>query len=125
MAKGPAESITIAGRRFACNADDDVTIQLPGFTNETKMHGDGGAHLSKSRKPGSISSLNVYIETERDDLEYLQDIADRLDFVDISLTLCDGTVYSGSMQLTGDSTAEGTKEGWAPLELEGPTLEKQ
>ena len=125
MAKGPAESITIAGRRFACNADDNVTIQLPGFTNETMMHGDGGAHISKSRKPGNISSLNVYIETERDDLEYLQGIADRLDYVDISLTLCDGTVYSGSMQLIGDSTAEGTKEGWAPIELEGPTLEKQ
>ena len=125
MAKGPAESITIAGRRFACNADDDVTIQLPGFTNETRMHGDGGSHISKSRKPGNISNLNVYIETERDDLEYLQRIADRLDYVDISLTLCDGTVYSGSMQLVGDSTAEGTKEGWAPVELEGPTLEKQ
>ncbi|MCL2093819.1 MAG: hypothetical protein FWH12_06455 [Treponema sp.] len=125
MAAGPAESIVIAGRRFACNADDDVTVQLPGYTNETKMHGDGGAHVSKSRKPGKISGLNVVIDHENDDLEFLQEHADRHDYLDISLTLCDGRVYAGSMQITGDSTAEGTKEGFAPVELEGPTLEAQ
>jgi hypothetical protein len=29
------------------------------------------------------------------------------------------------MQFTGDGTAEGSKEGYAPVTLEGPTLEKQ
>ena len=125
MASGPAESITIAGRRFVCNADDDVNIQLPGWTNEIKMHGDGSSHNAKSRKPGKIDSLNVYIDHERKDLEYLQEQADKHSNLDISLTLCDGIVYAGSMQITGDATAEGTKEGYAPLTLEGPTLEQQ
>ena len=125
MAAGPAESIVIAGRRFPCNADDDVTVQLPGWTNEIKMHGDGGGHPAKSRKPGKIDGLNVVIDHERDDLEYLQDCADKHEYLDISLTLCDGRVYAGSMQLTGDSTAEGTKEGFAPVTLEGPNLEVQ
>ncbi|MCL2381353.1 MAG: hypothetical protein FWC64_07130 [Treponema sp.] len=125
MASGPAESITIAGRRFVCNNEDDVSIQLPGFTNETRMHGDGGAHFAKSRKPGSIDSINVYIDPERNDLEYLQEQANRHEYFDVSLTLCDGIVYAGSMMLTGDSTALGVREGFAPITLEGPTLEKQ
>jgi len=125
MASGPAESITIAGRRFVCNNDDDVSIQLPGFANETKMHGDGGAHIAKSRKPGKLDSINVYVDPERNDLEYLQDMADSLEYHDVTITLVDGIVYSGSMQLTGDSTALGVREGFAPITLEGPTLEKQ
>ena len=125
MASGPAESITIAGRRFVCNSDDDVSVQLPGWTNETKMHGDGSAHTSKSRKPGKIDGLNVYIDHERDDLEYLQEQADKHSNLDISLTFCDGTIYAGSMQIVGDSTAEGTKESYAPITLEGAHLEKQ
>jgi hypothetical protein len=125
MASGPAESITIAGRRFVCNSDDDVSVQLPGWTNEMKMHGDGSGHMAKSRKPGKIDGLNVYIDHERDDLEFIQTNADKHEFLDTSLTLCDGRVYAGSLQITGDSTAEGTKEGYAPLTLEGVNLEKQ
>ena len=125
MASGPAESVVIAGRRFVCNSDDDVSIQLPGWTNEVKMHGDGSAHTAKSRKPGKIDGLNVYIDHERDDLEFIQTNADKHENLDISLTLCDGRVYAGSLQITGDSTAEGTKEGYAPLTLEGANLEKQ
>jgi hypothetical protein len=125
MAAGPAESLIIAGRRFVCNADDDVNIRLPGFTNEVKMHGDGSAHSSKSRKAGRISSLNLYVNNEENDLEYLQEQMDKHEFLDISLTMCDGTVYAGSMVIVGESTEEAIKEGWAPIEFEGPTLEKQ
>ncbi|GHV90449.1 hypothetical protein AGMMS50268_09520 [Spirochaetia bacterium] len=125
MASGPAESITIAGRRFACNSEDDVTIQLSGFTNEVKMHGDGSSHVAKSRKPGKIDGLNVYIDHERDDLEFLQTETDKHSYLDTSITLCDGRVYAGSLQMTGDGTAESTKEGYAPITMEGPSLEKQ
>lgn len=125
MASGPAESIVIGGRRFACKGDDDVSITLPGWTNESIQHGDGTAHVAKSRKNGKVDSLNVHIDHEQDDLEYLQEQMDKHGFLDITLTLCDGRVYAGNMQITGDSPAEGTKEGFCPLTLEGPALEKQ
>jgi hypothetical protein len=125
MAAGPAESIVIAGRRFACNGEDDVSITLPGYTNESKQHGDGTAHVVKARKNGKIDGVNVYIDHEQDDLEFLQTQMNKPGFLDISLTLCDGRVYAGNLQITGDSVAEGTKEGWASITLEGPTLEKQ
>ena len=125
MASGPAESIVIAGRRFVCKSDDDVSIQLPGWTNEVIMHGDGSSHIAKSRKPGKIDNINVYIEHEIDGLEFLQEQMDKLENLPVTLTLCSGRVYAGDMQLTGDSTAEGTKEGFAPLTLEGSFLEKQ
>jgi len=125
MASGPAESISLAGRRFVCNNEDDVSIQLHGFTNETQMHGDGSSHVAKSRKPGVIDSINVYIDPQRDDLEYLQGLANRMETFDVSITLVDGIVYSGSMQLVGDSTALGVREGFAPITLSGSVLEKQ
>ena len=125
MAAGPAESIIIAGRRFECNADDDVNVRLPGFTNEIKMHGDGSSHTSKSRKSGRISSLNIFAKHEENDLEFLQEQMDKNELLPISLTFCDGIVYAGNMAIVGESTEEGIKEGWTPIELEGPTLEKQ
>jgi hypothetical protein len=125
MASGPAESITIAGRRFACNAEDDVSVQLSGWTNENKLHGDGSSHIAKARKAGKIDGLNVYIDHERDDLEYIQTEMDKHSYLDVSLTMCDGRVYAGTMQFTGDGTAESGKEGFAPITMEGPSLEKQ
>jgi hypothetical protein len=125
MASGPAESIIIAGRRLVCNAEDDVSIQLSGWTNKNKLHGDGSSHIAKARKSGTIEALNVYIDHERDDLEFIQTEMDKHSYLDVSLTMCDGRVYAGSMQFTGDSTAEGGKDGFAPITLEGPTLEKQ
>ena len=125
MAAGPAESIIIAGRRFPCNAEDDVSVRLPGFTNEVKMHGDGTSHVSKSRKSARIANLNIWISHEDSGLEYIQEQMDKHEDLDISLTLCDGTVYAWSMQIVGDSPEEGTKEGWCPIEMEGPTLEQQ
>ena len=124
MAAGPAESIVIAGRRFPCNSEDDVTVRLPGFTNEVKMHGDGSSHNVKSRKSGKLSGINVYINHEEDDLEFLQEQMDKHENIDIVLTMCDGTVYNGNMQIVGESTEESSKEGWAPIEFEGPSLEK-
>jgi hypothetical protein len=115
---GPIESITLAGRRFATDGEDAGNISLSGMTNEVKFNGDGSKRLVRGRVSGMIENLNVQITHERKDLEYLTNLRGQSDFFDVSLTLVDGTVYSGSMQLTGD-IKEDTKEGTAAITLEG------
>jgi len=120
---GPIESISIAGRRFPVEGEDAGNITLPGFKNEIKFNGDGSKRLIRSRAHGSIKNLNVQITHENKDLEYLRDKQSLSDFFDVSLTYCDGTVYSGSMQFVED-IVEDTQQGTASISLEGD-LEKQ
>jgi hypothetical protein len=83
-----------------------------------KSNGDGSKRQIKSRKNGMIENLNIQIDPAKKDLEYCQELTDRLVPFDVSLTMCDGTVYAGSMQLTGDIKYDG-KEGTAGITLEG------
>jgi hypothetical protein len=115
---GPIESITIAGRRFVVDGEDAANVVLSGFKNEIKFNGDGSKRIIRSRAHGSIKNLNVQITHEQKDLEYLRDKQSISDFFDISITYCDGTIYSGSMQFVDDIT-EDTQQGTAGISLEG------
>jgi hypothetical protein len=122
-AGGSVQGVTIKGRYFPVDAEADVNKTLSGFTNEIKPNGDGSQRMIKSVKTGKLESIKVQIDNARQDLEFLQEVADSLDFVDVDLTEIDGTIYSGSMQLTGDIKAS-TKESTAEITLEG-TLAQQ
>jgi hypothetical protein len=115
---GPIESITISGRRFPVEGEDAGNIVLSGFKNEIKFNGDGSKRIIRSRANGSIKNLNVQITHENKDLEYLRDKQSMSDFFDVSITLCDGTIYAGSMQFVDDIT-EDTQQGTAGISLEG------
>lgn len=121
-ASGPIESIVINGRRFTSDGDDSCTVTYNGFNNEIKPNGDGTMRMLKSRHAGSIGGLNIVIRHERNDMEFLKETQDGMDFVAVSATLVDGTVLSGNMQLT-DAVELDTKEGTASITLEG-VLEK-
>ena len=115
---GPIESITLAGRRFVCDGEDAGNIILSGMKNEIKFNGDGSKRIIRSRANGSVKNLNVQITHENKDLEYLRNLQGTSDFFNMSLTLCDGTVYAGSMQFVDDIT-EDTQQGTAGISLEG------
>ena len=118
MASGCIESIVINGRRFTTDADDSCEITYDGFENEVKPNGDGTMRIVKSRHPGSIEGLNILIDRENDDMEFLKECQDSMDFFDVSATLVDGTVIGGSMQLT-DAVKADMKEGTAGITLNG------
>jgi hypothetical protein len=120
---GPIESITIKGRRFACDGEDSGKIQLGGFNNELKPNGDGTARQIKSRKLATITDLNPQCDPSRGDLEYLQGIQSSFEMADTAVTLVDGTVYSGAMQIT-DEVEYDAKEGTCGLSMAG-YFEKQ
>jgi hypothetical protein len=120
---GPIESVIIAGRRFECDAEDSGEVTLSGKKNEVKRSGSGGKRLVRSFRTGGIKGLNIVVTHGNDDLEYLSNLQSTSDFFDVSLTMCDGTIYAGGMQFTDDIT-ENTKEGTVSISLEGD-LEKQ
>jgi hypothetical protein len=115
---GPIESITIAGRRFPTDGEDAAKIILGGFSNELKSNGDGTARVIKSRIPASVSDLNAQSDPNKDDLEYIQEKRNEHTLFDFSLTLVDGTVYAGAMQIT-DEVEYDSKEGTAGLNFAG------
>jgi hypothetical protein len=122
---GPIEEVNIDGRRFVVAADADAERDLGGFTNEVSPNGDGSARLLKTRKAWKLSGLSLEINSNRGDLEYLQGKADSKEFFPISVKHCDGAVYGGSGQITGDIKASGMK-AVCPVEFSGPKkLEKR
>lgn len=123
MASGAWESIVLNGRRFACKADDSVKVTLPGFENEVIVGGDGSNWLKKTRHAGKISDINVICNPANEDLEFLQELADSLEFFPVSGTKVDGTVYGGEMQLV-EAIEHDEGENVVGLTLNG-SLEKQ
>lgn len=118
MASGALESIVIKGRRFTCKADDEAEILLSGYSNEEIVQGDGSVKWKKTRHAGHISGINVNIDDARDDLEFLQECQNSLDPFDVTATKVDGTVYSGSVQIT-DEIPENAGENTVELTLVG------
>jgi hypothetical protein len=120
---GPIESITIAGIRYEVDAEDKAEITLSGKKNEVKRSGAGGKRLVQSYATGGIKGLNIVVTHENNDLETLRELQHEADFFDVSVTLCDGTIYSGSAQFVDDIT-EDTQNGTIGISLDGD-FEKQ
>lgn len=99
---GSAESISIAGRNFAVDAEADLTMDLGGFSNEKKPNGNKSSRTIKMRKLWSIEGLAIAIDFDQGDLEFLQEIADKSEDVAIAVTLVANVTYSGTGTITGD-----------------------
>lgn len=122
MASGPIESIVLNGRRFSVDESCSPNITYPGFSNTVNVNGDGTNRLTKTRIAGKISGLSIPIDMDRGDIEFLNTVQAKMNFVAVSMTLCDKNVLSGSMQLADEiSFAAGT--GMVDITLNG-TLEK-
>src|SRR5688500_4699301 len=93
---GSIASISIRGRLFPVASDAEANKKLGGFENEVQANGDGTARLIKTRVPWSIDGLQVEVSDARADHEFLQEIADGLDFVAITMELVSGVVYQAS-----------------------------
>jgi hypothetical protein len=118
MIGGPFESHTIAGRRFVCDAEDTAQLQLQGKSNEGKMNGDGTMRNTQSRVPGTLEGSNIVFDPANGDDDYLVKIRDDGKFVDYSGTANDGTVWAGSILVTGDLKFD-LKAGTVPITLTG------
>jgi hypothetical protein len=124
---GSIESVSLDGRTFAVPADAETQRNLGGFSNEVLANGDGSARIQKTRQPWSISGLQVSIDDDRGDHEFLQALANRKDFFPVAITYASGAVYQGSAIIAGGEGLQvNTQNQTAELTLSGPrTLTKQ
>jgi hypothetical protein len=116
---GSVEAVDIKGRNFPVAADADANRSLGGFTNEVSANGDGTARILKTRVPWNLDGLALEINNDRQDLEFLQDVANSLDFVPMTITFADGNTYMGPGMITGDVKAS-SATATAPIGLMGP-----
>jgi hypothetical protein len=115
---GSIQSISIRGRLFPVASDADANIQLGGFQNEVSPNGNGTARLLKTRVAWMVDGLQVELDHGRADLEFLQEIADSLEFVDFTIELVDGTVFQGEGQLV-DEIQGSTQSATATITVHG------
>lgn len=122
---GSIESVSIKGRSFAVAADADGSRKLGGFENEKQLNGNGTSRTIKSRVGWMIGGLSLSLDDTMGDQEFLQEIADGLEDVAISITLASSAIYSGTGTITGE-IAGSTQSATGEIELSGGgKLEKQ
>jgi hypothetical protein len=93
---GSIESLSIRGRLFPVAADAEANMKLGGFENEVQSNGDGTARIVKTRVPWMLDGVQVEINHSRNDAEFLQEIADSLEFVPCTITYASGVTYQGT-----------------------------
>src|SRR5688572_1334549 len=115
---GSIQSISIRGRIFPVASDAEANINLGGFQNEVAANGNGTARVLKTRVAWMVDGLQIEVDHGRADLDFLQEIADGLEFVDFTIELVDGSVYQGEGQLV-DEVQCSTQSATATITVHG------
>jgi hypothetical protein len=116
---GSIQSITIRGRIFPVASDAEANKKLGGFENEVQANGDGTARKIMTRVPWAIDGLQVEINDDKGDHEFLQEIADLKDYVSIEMELASGTIYVGTGTIT-DEIQGSSQNATATIKVSGP-----
>jgi hypothetical protein len=116
---GSIQSLTVRGRIFPVASDAEANKKLGGFENEVQANGDGTARKIMTRVPWAVDGLQVEINDDRGDQEFLQEIADSLEFVSMEMELASGTVYAGTGTITDEIQAS-SQNATATLKIGGP-----
>ena len=121
---GPIEEINIHGRPFTVVGDSGGTRGLGGKESEVKVDGAGNPYASSSRVPSGLSDLDILVDDDRGDQEFLQDIANRAAFGNVTVTFNSGAIYGGLMTISGEIKFD-VKESKCSISLMGGKLTKQ
>ncbi len=99
---GSIESVTISGRTYSVAADADVQQDLGGFENEIQPNGDATARLVKARVPWSLADVQVSVDSENGDLEFLNQLRKQNAFFPVSIVEASGSIWQGDGQIMGE-----------------------
>lgn len=102
---GPLVDFNIGGRSIAPDEAAEVNFQLGGDNNDVLMNGDKSGRLIKTIVPWSADGIVLKNDHDKEDQEYLQDIANRKAFASITFGLASGAIYQGDGQITGEIVA--------------------
>lgn len=122
---GSIESVSFDNRLFKVAGDADSNRDLGGFSNEQQPNGDGSTRTVKTRKTWMLDGLQLEIDNNQGDLEFLQERADADAYFPIVVTYVDGNSYQGVGQIEGDLQAA-SQNATAEVSFRGPfKLERQ
>lgn len=110
---GDIRQVMVGGREFDVAPDANVTYMLSGFTNESSPTGNGNMHTKQNRKLGGFESLPLSIDASREDVEFIQGLADDGEPVPMFMTLASNITYGGDLAIQGDvnpNTGDGQLE---------------
>lgn len=116
---GSIESVSLAGRVFSVASDADTQRKLGGYENEVQMNGDGTGRMIKTRVAAQITGLQLSINDERGDDEFITELKNGLDFFPAVVTYASGVSYSGKLQIVGEHVYN-SQAGTATVDLHGP-----
>lgn len=117
---GSIKEISIDGRSFKAAADADASTKYGGTENEYNPNGDGETgRFIVTRVGWSLTGVDVAIDDENDDLEYVEGVKALARSVPIKVEYADGTVRSGRGNITGEIVVS-SMSGTAPMSFEGP-----
>jgi hypothetical protein len=91
---------------------------MGGFNNEIQMNGNGTGREIKTRVASGVDGLLVEINHLTNDLQWLQDLANRIGGFDWEATLADGSVFQGRMTIVGELQGS-TQSTTAAVSLQG------
>lgn len=116
---GSIAAVSLRGRLFPVAADADGDRKLGGFENEVQANGDGSARIVKTRVPWSHGGIVVEVNEDRADHQFLKEIADSKDYVEMTIEYASGAVYMGMGMITGEVKFSSQKST-AEINLMGP-----
>jgi len=117
---GSIQEVNLSGRTFAVAADAEAQRKLGGWENEVQANGDGfTARIIKTRVPLSITGLTLEIDDSRGDNEFLQELANGVDFFPLGITFASGKTYQGRAAIT-DALEVSSQNATAAVSLMGP-----
>lgn len=115
---GPIGELTLSGRYFSVAEDAESNRKIGGDENEVQMNGDGTARLIKTVVAWSNDGLAVSCDDDNKDQEFLQSLADRKGFFDITVGYNNGAIWQGTGQIVGE-IAYSSKNATATVALVG------
>lgn len=123
---GPVRSVSLDGRSFNATQDAEANRNLGGDMNEVEPNGDGvTARIIKSQTPWVLDGLNVEIDDDKGDQEFLQALANSNRFFTVAVTFASTATWQGSGQLVGEIVFS-SKNTTAGISLKGAgTMTKQ
>jgi hypothetical protein len=120
---GDIRQFILDGRELDPAAESEWNVMLGGRENETAISGNGSLHVTQKRVPSKVTGCAISCDNERGDHEFLHDLKEAGEPVPCTLSLADGTTYSGSLVVSGE-VAGNTGNGQVTFELAGARLEK-
>jgi hypothetical protein len=145
---GSIIAVSINGREFPVDAACEASLNTGGYVNSVSVAGSGASRISQAPIPWAMRGLDLAIDDDRGDLGFLAEVfnavvsgigapglsipappkgPDRVYlaetakqgvFVPVSVTVADGSTWSGSGTIEGEIVGS-TKTGCARIDLVG------